>query len=566
MSASTRDTKRSEQTLLVQEKPCYALRTWNRNKYLLFIPLFIIVIIILMRVSTPATAAIVQQQATPTPNPNLSIGNDTCLECHGKSGLTMKLANGDVLDLYVNPQNYDSSIHGKDGYACVQCHTTVGNYPHPPFSAADRRDASIKLYPACFRCHSGEYERSQDSVHATAMAAGIREAAICTDCHTAHMVRQLNDPQTHQPLPGTRTWIPQVCAQCHNAIYQEYLSSVHGSALIGEGNPDVPTCVDCHGVHNISNPLTNAFRLNSPQLCAKCHTDPKIMAKYGISTNVLSTYVADFHGTTVNIFEKESPDAPTNKPVCFDCHGVHNIVRVDDPKRGLDIEQNLLVRCKVCHPNATTNFPTAWLSHYIPSPKQNSLVYYVGIFYKLLIPTVLGGMALLVVMDFSRRTFNRYQRNSQSRKTPSKEAEVSPEKTEGVAAIPEPLPAQDASQAELPEVPSVVEMPLPGEAETSEALPGKEVSTPGKGELSEADLTKEIPLSSEIETIGEEGEKLSTVVEPKAPETPEKEAGKPSEVEEPKAPETPAKDQSEPNQPADGSNPPQQSGEEAPHD
>ena len=30
------------------------------------------------------------------------------------------------------------------------------------------------------------------------------------------------------------------------------------------------------------------------------------MAKYGLNTNVLNTYVADFHGTTVTLFEQSS--------------------------------------------------------------------------------------------------------------------------------------------------------------------------------------------------------------------------------------------------------------------
>jgi hypothetical protein len=37
----------------------------------------------------------------------------------------------------------------------------------------------------------------------------------------------------------------------------------------------------------------------------------------------------------VTLFEKTSPDQATNKPVCFDCHGVHNIQGVDDPQYGL---------------------------------------------------------------------------------------------------------------------------------------------------------------------------------------------------------------------------------------
>ena len=49
------------------------------------------------------------------------------------------------------------------------------------------------------------------------------------------------------------------------------------------------------------------------------------MNKYEISTEVFDTYVADFHGTTVILFEHQDPNVETNKAVCYDCHGVHNI-------------------------------------------------------------------------------------------------------------------------------------------------------------------------------------------------------------------------------------------------
>jgi hypothetical protein len=128
------------------------------------------------------------------------------------------------------------------------------------------------------------------------------------------------------------------------------------------------------------------------------------MKQYGISTNVLNTYVADFHGTTVEMFEKNYPDQPTNKPVCTDCHGVHNILRPDDPQAGIAFKKNLLVKCQQCHPNATTNsFTNAWLSHYEPSAKVFPLVYFVNLFYKIFIPTVLGGMLFYVLTDVYRR-------------------------------------------------------------------------------------------------------------------------------------------------------------------
>ncbi len=345
-----------------------------------------------------STPPVFMQEPGSEPTENLSIADEVCLECHGKPGQTIELENGDILDLYVPAEEHLGSIHGRLGYACVQCHTTVGEYPHLPFNAADKRDVTIRLTEVCKRCHYHQYELAADSVHAVAMAAGKREAAVCVDCHTAHEIRRLKDPENHELLPDAKTWIPQRCALCHSTIYQKYLTSVHGSALT-KGNPDVPTCIDCHGVHNIEDPTTAYFRLKSPKLCARCHTDTDLMARYGLSTEVFNTYVSDFHGTTVMVFEKQSPDAQVDKPVCYDCHGVHDISHVDNPQTGLLIKENLLVRCKRCHPDATANFPTAWMSHYIPSPSKYGLVYYVNLFYKFFIPITLGGMALLVVLD-----------------------------------------------------------------------------------------------------------------------------------------------------------------------
>jgi hypothetical protein len=125
---------------------------------------------------------------------------------------------------------------------------------------------------------------------------------------------------------------------------------------------------------------------------------------------VLNTYVADFHGTTVVLFDKTYPDQPTNKPVCTDCHGVHDIVKVDDPVKGLAVKENLLARCQKCHPDANANFPDAWLSHYIPTPEKYPIVYYVNLFYKFLIPGVLVPMAVLVAMDFTRKMINHFRK------------------------------------------------------------------------------------------------------------------------------------------------------------
>ncbi len=134
------------------------------------------------------------------------------------------------------------------------------------------------------------------------------------------------------------------------------------------------------------------------------------MAEYGISTQVFDTYVADFHGTTVQLFEVLAPDQETNKPVCIDCHGVHHIVATGDPESTV-FQENLLSTCQRCHPDATANFPTAWLSHYQPTPDEATLVFLVRLFYRILIPLVIGLMVLYVLMDVFRRLRTRRSRD-----------------------------------------------------------------------------------------------------------------------------------------------------------
>jgi hypothetical protein len=129
------------------------------------------------------------------------------------------------------------------------------------------------------------------------------------------------------------------------------------------------------------------------------------MSQYGISTNVFETYVADFHGTTVKLFEKQSPDQPTNKAVCYDCHGVHDIQSMDDPEAIAASKQNLLETCRKCHPDANANFPDSWTSHFPPTFEKQPLVATVNLFYAIFIPGTIGFMAFFVITDGGRKFF-----------------------------------------------------------------------------------------------------------------------------------------------------------------
>ena len=363
------------------------------RKRRLLIPTFMIALALGLLVGV--RAALAQDGGGGGDDGGRSSFDQKCLACHGDSTASTTFENGDTLGVAVDVTMLDDSVHGlsnpQSGLSCYDCH---GEYPFPHQATyASARDFRLQLTQACEYCHTYEGGLQHDSVHADAMAAGNENAAVCVDCHGSHNISHPDDP---------RSRIPQTCGQCHTEIYAQYKESVHGAALLDDANPDVPSCIDCHGVHNIGDPTTNLFRLRSPDLCAKCHANAPLMEKYGISTNVFNSYVSDFHGRTVELFLQEAPGAAVNKAVCYDCHGVHDILPPTDPRSSV-APANLLHTCQRCHPDASQGFDEAWTKHYEPSRDKFPVVYYVDLFYKLFIPGILGFFGVVMVPDIIRR-------------------------------------------------------------------------------------------------------------------------------------------------------------------
>ncbi len=320
----------------------------------------------------------------------------SCQSCHGRHDATLSLPGGEVLNLYVDPELIAASVHG-DKLACTDCHSSITTYPHPKRVISSRREYSIGQYELCKQCHFANYTKTLDSVHYDMFSKGDLGAPLCTDCHGAHDVKPPAEP---------RAKISQTCARCHDAINQVYTGSVHGKALIGENNYDVPVCTDCHQSHTIEDARTAAFRQRSVGICSDCHSNKKLMQKYGISTNVVKSYLADFHGKSVALVEKQNRDIWAAEAVCTDCHGVHDILKVDAPDSPV-IKANLLATCQKCHPDATANFPGAWLSHYQPSVNRAPMVFFAGWFYRILIPFILVGLSVHILLDVWRMITNR---------------------------------------------------------------------------------------------------------------------------------------------------------------
>ncbi|MBN1563825.1 MAG: cytochrome c3 family protein [Anaerolineae bacterium] len=362
------------------------------KRHLLLLSIVLGIVLLLAAVVLLATPAptFAQDSGDSMPETGEAEGGDGyCLLCHSQPDQTYTLPDGSVLDITINPDHFADSVHSELG--CTQCHGDM-SYPHETPVPTTSRDYTMRMAVICTTCHEEQASGLVDDLHYQALADGQYEAATCVDCHGAHEVQS---PQDNREIGAL------ACSNCHVIAFDQYENSVHGAALFA-GDPNVPSCIDCHGVHGIEHPTTAQFRNNSPELCGECHADKDLMNEYGITTNVFDSYLSDFHGTTVALFEERDPNVATNKAVCYDCHGVHDIARADAENSHV-IKQNLLGTCQQCHPDATSDFADSWVGHYEPTFESHPLLYSVNLFYKLLIPGVLAGFAVLIGVDIFGR-------------------------------------------------------------------------------------------------------------------------------------------------------------------
>ena len=366
--------------------------------------------------------------------------DEACLMCHADPDFVGSFQNDELVSLYVDRYKYEHSVHGPAGLKCTACHTDLVRYPHHddqqlcsachpekgaesgteytplrvklPF--ADRREMVLSINESCRSCHAHEFEVAVDSAHLRVLEGGNRDAPVCVDCHGGHEIVRLRS----QP----RDKVAHMCATCHKAVYSTYRTSVHGAALEAESNPDVPTCVECHGVHSIRGPRDSPYRNDSLAICGDCHANEALMQKYGISTDVFNTYLDDFHGRTVNLFRRQSDAAESHKAVCFDCHGIHNIRRPSDSLSTV-YPTNLQRTCQQCHEDASIRFPSAWLSHYLPTWEHTPVLVIVKWAYQILIPVVIGGMLVYIALDINRRRLDKRRAKKRLRALAEKELE-----------------------------------------------------------------------------------------------------------------------------------------------
>ncbi len=270
--------------------------------------------------------------------------NEFCLDCHGIEGFDTETPSGEPRQIHISPDRFGQSVHGKR--FCVECHKDVTELPHREF--VDRK-------VSCVQCHRNLWDTAQregrteefarlgevvqqidsymSSVHARPnIEDQSRTNATCYDCHNAHYIT---------PIEGevgamSRLGIPDICGKCHAEEAAAYFTSVHGKEVALNANTYAAVCIDCHTTHTIDSPAGDSIRLAITKNCGNCHD------------REFETYTGTYHGQ-VNTLGY----AYTAK--CFDCHGYHEIQRVDDPASTVHAS-NRLETCRKCHADATAGF------------------------------------------------------------------------------------------------------------------------------------------------------------------------------------------------------------------
>jgi len=306
-----------------------------------------------------------------------------------------------------------NSVHGlslgngfPDAATCVHCHGS-----HDVLPATDLKSLvhSANLVNTCGQCHANEefiqrhdiaivdpVRRYKQSIHFRVMEESAYTAATCNDCHGTHDIQNLRHSQS-----TINFWnVAETCGQCHTTEYEEFRTSDHWVAL-QRGVHDAPSCISCHGEHDITDPTERydvaSKRETADHTCVKCHSDQELARKYGLPTDVATTYRDSYHGLAVI---KGDEDAAA----CFDCHGVHAILGKRHPASSIHPD-NLQQACGQCHLDATKEFARTY-THASVLYKETPVEDLVGQIYFTLIVAVIGGMALhngILLVGYIRR-------------------------------------------------------------------------------------------------------------------------------------------------------------------
>ena len=187
---------------------------------------------------------------------------------------------------------------------CDTCHESHEKVPHP---------ANIPK-PVCATCHTDQAGDYAQGVHGQARKGGNEGAPDCSLCHGG--AHELLAPKSQ----AFRAAVPDTCGMCHTEVVEQYRSSVHGQAL-ARGITQAPLCTDCHGEHKILKHTNTASSVNASNIrdtCGSCHGDVRLTRKFGMPSDRLVSFDSSFHGLAA----KSGSQTVANCASCHGVHNI----------------------------------------------------------------------------------------------------------------------------------------------------------------------------------------------------------------------------------------------------
>jgi hypothetical protein len=208
----------------------------------------------------------------------------------------------------------------------------------------------------------------------------MRRAAIVTALLAARLALAA-EPKPEKPS-GPRP-METSCVTCHLELDGAALEPARRAADDVHFQKGL-SCHDCHGGNpapGIEDPSVahdeakgwkgKPARLQVPMLCARCHADADFMKRFDPHARVdqLSEYRTSVHG-------KRNAAGDDKAAVCIDCHGVHGIRPVADPRASVH-PTRVAETCARCHANEalmkTYGVPTQQYADYRTSVHARAL-------------------------------------------------------------------------------------------------------------------------------------------------------------------------------------------------
>ncbi len=168
------------------------------------------------------------------------------------------------------------------GVAMVACHARQDPGDQSPAKSAEPSQAAIKLpewwnaadpLPAektnCVRCHLAAGRELTAPLRDLAGSAHDRAGMSCNDCHGGNTEDDATAHEHEHEFIGTKLSAHMAaCAECHVEEAESLRRGPHYWDLSKRVNRDYPTCIDCHGNHDVGKPPADFLLAN---VCADCH-------------------------------------------------------------------------------------------------------------------------------------------------------------------------------------------------------------------------------------------------------------------------------------------------------